>query len=112
MIRNYHTSQEHPINAGVPLGSILSFTLFALYLNELPDDAIYNITSYTDDTTLYSKYDEASHLMQQPELASELESDHQDTVERGRKWLVYFNAKIIKFSHFTSQITLVQLMWK
>ena len=76
MIRNCHTSQENPINAGVPLGSILSVTLFALYINELPDDAIYNITVYTDDTTLYSKYDDASHLMQQPELASELESDH------------------------------------
>ena len=28
----------------------------------LPDDAICNIASYADDTTLYSKYDQASDL--------------------------------------------------
>ena len=32
------------------------------------------------------------HLWQQLELASELESDLRDTVDRGRKWLVDFNA--------------------
>ena len=41
---------------------------------------------------LYSKCDLASALWQQLELASELESDLQDTVEWGRKWLVDFNA--------------------
>ena len=34
---------------------------------------------YADDTTIYSKYDQASDLCQQLELASELESDLQDT---------------------------------
>ena len=33
----------------------------------------------TDDTTLYSKCDQASNLWQQLKLASELESDLQDT---------------------------------
>ena len=33
------------------------------------------IAIYADDTTLYSKYDQASDLWQQLELASELESD-------------------------------------
>ena len=47
---------------------------------------------YADDTTLYSKCDQASNLWQQLELASELESDLQDTVDWGRKWLVDFNA--------------------
>ena len=41
---------------------------------------------------LYSKSDEESNLWQQLELASTLESDLQDTVEWGRKWLVDFNA--------------------
>ena len=44
------------------------------------------------DTTLYSRCDQASDLWQQLELASELESDLQDTVDWGRKWLVDFNA--------------------
>ena len=45
----------------------------------IPDDVICNIAIYVDDTTLYSKCDQASDLWQQLELASELESDLQDT---------------------------------
>ena len=40
----------------------------------------------------YSKCDQASDLWQQPELASELKSDLQDTVDWGRKWILDFNA--------------------
>ena len=40
---------------------------------------------------LYSKCNQASDLWQQLELVSELESDLQDTVDWGRKWLVDFN---------------------
>ena len=48
---------------------------FLLYINDLPDDVICNIAIYVDDTTLYSKFDHASDLWQQLQLAFELESD-------------------------------------
>ena len=80
------------VNAGVPQGSILGPTLFLLYTNDLPDDVICNVAIYTDDTTLYSKCDQASNPWQQLELASELGSDLRDIVDWGKKWLVDFNA--------------------
>ena len=52
---------------------------------------ICNIAIYADDTTLYSKCDQASDLWQQLELSSELESDLQDTVDWGKKRLIDFN---------------------
>ena len=42
--------------------SILGSTLFLLYINNLPDEVIYDIIFYGDDTTLYSKYDQAFGL--------------------------------------------------
>ena len=92
MVLDGKGSLEYLVNAGVPEGSILGLTLFLLYINDLPDDVMCDIAIYADDTTLYSKCDQASDLWQQLELASELESDLRDTVDWGKKWLVDFNA--------------------
>ena len=92
MVLDGKSSQEYPVNVGVPHGSILGPTLFLLYINDLSDDVICNIVIYADDSTLYSKCDQATDQWQQLELVSEVESDLRDTVDWGKKWLVDFNA--------------------
>ena len=75
MVLDGKSSQEYPNNAVLPQGSILGPTPFLLYINDLLDDVICDIGIYADDTSFYSKCDQASDLWQQLELASELESD-------------------------------------
>ena len=73
--------QEYPVNAEVPQCSILGLTVFLLYINDPPDDAICNIAIYADDTILYSKCNQGSDLCQQLVLASELEANLRDSVD-------------------------------
>ena len=54
------SSQEYPVNAGVPQGLILAPKLFLLYISDIPDDVFCNIAIYADVTTLYSKCDQTS----------------------------------------------------
>ena len=63
------SSQEYPVNAGVPEGSILCPTLFLLYINDLPD-VICDVAVYAGDTTLYCKCDQARDLLQELELTN------------------------------------------
>ena len=54
MVLDGKSSQEYSVNAGVFQGSIIGPTLFLLYINDLPDNVIYNIAIYPDDTSLFS----------------------------------------------------------
>ena len=53
---------------------------------------ILNFFYYTADTTPYCKYDQASDMWQQLELAFEVEYDLRDVVDCDKKWLVNFTA--------------------
>ena len=57
---NGKSLQEYQLNVPVHQASILGHTLFLLYFNDLPDDVICNIFNYANDTTIYSKCDQAS----------------------------------------------------
>ena len=96
----YKSSQEYPVNAGVPQDSILDPTLFLPYINDLPDDVICNTAIYDDDTTLQSKCGQTSDLLQQLELASELESNLWDTKDWPSKWLVDFSSGKTQLTSF------------
>ena len=43
-------SQEYSVSAGLSQGSILVPALFLLYINDLPDDVICDISTYANDT--------------------------------------------------------------
>ena len=53
MVLDGKSSQEYPVNVGVPQGSILGPTLFLLCINDLPGDVICDIAIYADDTTQF-----------------------------------------------------------
>ena len=95
-MRSCHKNEVHQ-------HSILDSTLFLLYINDLSDDCICNIAIYTDDTTLYSKWEQASDLWQQLKLAS----DFWPTRHLGRKWLFDFNPWKLNLFCSTSLTTLV-----
>ena len=104
MVLDGKGSEEYLVNAGVSQGSILDLTLFLLYINDRPDDVMFDIAIYANDTTLCSKCDQASDLWQQLELASELESDLQDSGDWGKKWLVDFIAGKTQLVSFDQSI--------
>ena len=66
MVLDGTSSQEYPVNIGVPQYSILGSTLLLLCINVFNglniNDAVCNIAISADDTTLYSKSDQASDM--------------------------------------------------
>lgn len=58
-------------------------------LQTLTDAACFNIVTYVDDTILYFKWDQTFDLWKQLELASEIESDLQGTMDSDSGFLIF-----------------------
>ena len=86
------SSQKHPVNAGIPQGSILGHIFLLLYIKDLLDDDADNIAIWAAYTTLYCKYEQVCDLCQQPQFASERQSNLLNTIDCGMNWLIGFSA--------------------
>src|ERR1044072_9277086 len=60
------TSSCFSVNCGVPQGSVLSSTVFLLFINDLLNCTSNSVHSYADDSTLHS----STHFKSAPSFAS------------------------------------------
>ena len=109
MVLGGKSSQEYPVNAGVPQGSLLGPTLYLQYINYLPDDVICDIAVYTDDTSLYSKI---RHLVCGNNLnwLLNLNLIYETLWTGARSGLLISMLGILSWFRLTSLITIVLLM--
>ncbi len=104
-----HCSAPKPINGGVLQGSVLSPTLFLLFINDLLSLKNCPIHSYADDTTLhYSTSFDRYPNHQLTEIAridatERLTSDLFIVSNWGRRNLVSFNASKTQFLHISTR---------
>ncbi len=93
-----HCSSPMPINSGVPQGSILSPTLFLLFINDLLSMANCSIYSHAIDSNLHfwTSFDRSPTLQDlqdaRLEVAERLTSDLALIFDWGTRNLVSFNA--------------------
>ncbi len=104
-----HCSSLIPINSGVPQGSVLSPTLFPLFINDLLSLTICPIHSHADDSTLHfsTSFDRRPTLQDlqesRLEAAERLTSDLALISDWGRRTLVSFNASKTQFLHLSTR---------
>ena len=107
------SSEEYPVHVGSPQISILGPTIFLLYINNPPDDVIWDIAIYADDTTLYSNCDR--HLICGVGFNWLLNWNLWDTGV-GHEVACWFqclkHSTVFCFSFLTGLITLMLLTWE
>ena len=104
-----HCSSPKSINSGVPQGSVLSPTLFLLFIDDLLSKTNCPIHSYADDSTLHysTSFNRRPTLQElndsRLEAAERLASDLTIISDWGKKNLVSFNASKTQFLHLSTR---------
>ena len=97
-----HCSSSKLIKSGVTQGSVVSPTLFLLFINGLLNLTQCSIYSYTDDSTLHFSMSFSRRPYQK-----QVNNSNGDTTECRTEWsrenLVLFNASQTKFLHLSSR---------
>jgi hypothetical protein len=104
-----HRSSFKSINSGVPQGSVLSPTLFLIFINDLLSVTSAPIHSYADDSTLHYSFQlgpcpTQSQIFNARRMALErLTSDLSLISKWGKENMVVFNASKTQFLHLTTR---------
>ena len=97
VVDNGATSASFPVSSGVPQGSVLSPTLFVLFINDLLHATASDVHSFADDSNLHKsssfQCQPSSNACSQSCLAmsSTTNSDLQSISEQGTRNLIKFN---------------------
>ncbi|KAL7641293.1 UNVERIFIED_CONTAM: hypothetical protein RMT77_008431 [Armadillidium vulgare] len=104
-----HRSSYKSINSGVPQGSVLSPTLFLLFINDLLSITSTPIHSYADDSTLHYSFHFERRPSQQQLIEArrvaleQLISDLSLISNWGKENMVVFNASKTQFLHLSTR---------